>query len=84
VRDTGIGVAPEDHARLFKPFGQLDSSCARRYEGAGLGLVIARDLTRLMGGGISVISDKNKGSTFLFTIACRGIPAPGKIATQTT
>jgi PAS domain S-box-containing protein len=70
VRDTGIGIAPEDRLRLFRPFEQLDSSCARRYEGSGLGLVISYDLVRLMGGGLSVISEKNKGSTFSFTIPC--------------
>jgi PAS domain S-box-containing protein len=70
VRDTGIGISPGDQARLFQPFVQLDSSCARRHEGAGLGLVIARDIVRLMGGGMSVISEKNKGTLFLFTLPC--------------
>ncbi|WP_277511089.1 ATP-binding protein [Ereboglobus sp. PH5-5] len=70
VSDTGIGIAPEDQSRLFKPFVQLDSSSARHYEGIGLGLVISYDLVRLMGGSISVASEKGKGSTFSFDIIC--------------
>lgn len=70
VRDTGIGIAPEDQARLFLPFVQLDSSSARRYGGAGLGLVISYDLVRLMGGSISVASETGKGTTFSFTMRC--------------
>jgi len=70
VRDTGIGISAEDQTRLFRPFVQLDSSSARRYEGAGLGLVISYDLVRLMGGGISVTSERDKGSTFSFTVRC--------------
>ncbi|AWI08720.1 hypothetical protein CKA38_05135 [Ereboglobus luteus] len=70
VSDTGIGIAPEDQSRLFKPFVQLDSSASRHYEGIGLGLVISYDLVRLMGGSISVASEKDKGSTFSFDIIC--------------
>lgn len=82
VRDTGIGIAPEDQARLFQPFVQLDSSNSRRYGGAGLGLVICYDLVRLMGGGITVVSKPGKGAVFSFTIRCIAdstfgvVPAP--------
>ncbi len=70
VRDTGIGIAAEDQARLFEPFVQLDSSNSRRYGGVGLGLVISYDLVRLMGGRITVASEAGKGAVFSFTIRC--------------
>ena len=64
VRDTGIGI-PADHMdRLFQPFSQVDPSLARRFEGAGLGLVISRRLAQLMGGDIWVESEVGRGSTF--------------------
>ena len=77
VRDTGIGISAEDQTRLFRPFVQLDSSSARRYGGAGLGLAITYDLVRLMGGGITVTSERDKGSTFLFTVRCAALESAG-------
>ena len=71
VSDTGIGIAPEDRPRLFQAFSQLDSSMMRRYGGAGLGLVISRNLVRRMGGEIRLESAQGKGSTFYFTVRCR-------------
>ncbi|AWI08548.1 PAS domain-containing hybrid sensor histidine kinase/response regulator [Ereboglobus luteus] len=70
VRDTGIGIAPENQSRIFQPFTQLDSSNSRRYDGAGLGLSICYDLVRLMGGRMTVVSELDKGSMFSFTIRC--------------
>ncbi len=68
IIDTGIGISQEDHRRLFQAFTQLDSSSARRHQGAGLGLVICDQLTRLMGGRITVESEPGQGSRFTIEI----------------
>ncbi|MBF0561983.1 MAG: response regulator [Alphaproteobacteria bacterium] len=67
VRDTGIGIAPEHHDRLFKAFSQADSSTTRRYGGSGLGLVICSHIVALMNGTIGFTSEPGLGSTFRFT-----------------
>ncbi|WP_374664835.1 ATP-binding protein [Ramlibacter sp.] len=64
VRDTGPGMSPETQARLFQPFAQGEASTARRYGGTGLGLSIVRQLCDLMGGHVSVLSARGKGSRF--------------------
>jgi signal transduction histidine kinase len=64
VSDTGIGMTPEQQAKLFEEFTQADSSTARRYGGTGLGLAITRKLARMMGGDVTVTSEPGKGSVF--------------------
>jgi adenylate cyclase len=64
VSDTGIGMTPEQQAKLFEEFTQADSSTARRFGGTGLGLAITRKLARMMGGDVTVTSEPGKGSVF--------------------
>ena len=68
VRDSGIGICAENQAQLFQPFTQLDGSITRTYGGTGLGLAICKQLTSLLGGGISCQSSPGAGSTFTFRL----------------
>jgi signal transduction histidine kinase/CheY-like chemotaxis protein len=72
VADTGIGMTPEQQAKLFEEFTQADSSTARKYGGTGLGLAITRKLARMMGGDVTVTSEIGKGS--VFTVRLPGAP----------
>jgi len=67
VTDSGIGMTIEEQKELFKPFSQSNKSINRKYGGSGLGLSIAKDLSKLLGGDILLSSEKGKGSTFSFT-----------------
>lgn len=68
VRDTGVGIDPEDRERIFEEFVSVDEGVERRLGGSGLGLSIARRIVEMHGGDIGVESERNRGSTFYFTL----------------
>ena len=68
VKDTGIGLQPEQTEKIFDSFSQADGSTTRKYGGTGLGLAIVKSLVELMGGNVSVTSIPGQGTTFSFTI----------------
>jgi PAS domain S-box-containing protein len=83
VSDTGIGISPEAHARLFTPFAQADASISRRYGGTGLGLSIVKHLAQLLGGEVIVTSTLGVGSQFTvmleFDVVAQPLLAPVQI-----
>jgi PAS domain S-box-containing protein len=79
VADTGIGISPEGLEHLFKPFSQIDSGLARKYEGTGLGLAMVKLLAELHGGGVAVESRVGVGSCFTVWLPLRSAPLEGVV-----
>lgn len=75
VADTGVGIPESKLNKLFRSFSQVDESITRSYGGSGLGLVISRDLARLLGGDCTVESEFGKGSKFTFTFVAKRDPS---------
>ena len=71
ITDTGIGIAPSDHEKIFEDFQQVDSSVARPYGGTGLGLSICRRLATMLGGRLDMVSEVGHGSTFTLVVSSR-------------
>jgi len=78
VADTGIGIAPSMHKKIFEPFRQVELEITKQAGGTGLGLSICKRLTELMGGSIWLESEKDIGSTFYFTIPYKPVNVPVK------
>jgi signal transduction histidine kinase len=81
VRDTGIGIEPKDHQRIFEKFQRADDDAVRAEAGTGIGLTTAREIMRQHGGDITVVSRKGDGATFTASLPAGG-GMSGMIAAQ--
>ena len=82
VQDSGIGIAPENHQKIFEAFTQADASTTREYGGTGLGLAISSQLCEIMGGQLQVESSLGQGANFFFDLAYREVPQKGQVKVQ--
>jgi len=73
ISDTGIGMTPEQQAKLFEEFTQADATTAQRFGGTGLGLALSRKLARMMGGDVTVTSEPGEGSIFTVRLPSSGV-----------
>ena len=80
VRDTGVGIAPEQKEQIFRSFTQADGAATRRHGGTGLGLTISRQIINLLGGEINVESEVGRGSTFSFDLTYEVAEHPSALA----
>src|SRR5665213_3059665 len=78
VADTGIGIEPREVKNLFRPFAQASEAIARRYGGAGLGLVFVKRIAEAMGGGLVVTSKKGRGATFRLSVPVDRVDTPAQ------
>jgi PAS domain S-box-containing protein len=83
VRDTGIGLSPEQQSRLFGSFQQAESSTSRKFGGTGLGLAISKRIVEMMSGEVHVESELGSGSTFSFTVKLQRSQRQAQIPEQT-
>ena len=74
IRDTGIGISPEDQSRIFQKFFQVETSHVREHKGTGLGLALSRMLVEILGGHLEFQSQLGRGSVFSFTVPDAGLP----------
>ncbi len=82
VYDTGIGIAPKDISRAMSPFGQVDNTLKRKYEGTGLGLPLTKKFVELMGGKFAIESKEGEGTTITFSLPRELQPHEGVIIKQ--
>ncbi len=84
VEDTGVGISPEDHKKLFQPFQQLGATLTKKAAGTGLGLSLCKKFVELHGGRIRVECEAGKGCKVIFVIPSKAKPSPERIVDSVT